>query len=72
MEKQIDNSTATTCDECGSEYYTSASKMKNLCPECSCILYGYQNCSHHFEEGRCVKCLWDGSRSEYIKGLMNE
>ena len=38
-----------------------------LCPECAHILYGYQNCPHHFQNGRCVNCYWDGSKSEYIK-----
>jgi len=55
------------CDECGSEYYQDTSKMSNLCPECSSILYGYDNCVHKFEDGRCVKCFWDGSISDYIK-----
>ena len=56
-----------TCDECGSKFYASASKMQSLCPECASILYGYENCDHVFENGRCVKCFWDGSRSEYVR-----
>jgi len=55
------------CDECGSIYLKSASKMKCLCPECSHILYGYENCKHEFINGRCSKCLWDGSSSKYIR-----
>lgn len=55
------------CGECGSEYYKNTSKMANLCPECSNFLYGYDNCTHRFENGRCVKCCWDGSVSEYAK-----
>ena len=60
------------CDECKSEYYPNASKMKNLCPECSHILYGYKNCDHKFSNGRCTKCFWDGSISEHIKKLRNK
>jgi predicted RNA-binding Zn-ribbon protein involved in translation (DUF1610 family) len=60
------------CDECGSEYYKSTSKMTNLCPECSHFLYGYINCDHNFERGRCLKCFWDGSVSDYIKHLKKE
>ena len=33
--------------------YTS-SQMMGLCPECAHILYGYPNCDHHFQDGRCV------------------
>jgi len=57
------------CDECGSEYYKAASKMASLCPECSHFLYGYENCRHNFESGRCLKCFWDGSVSDYIEYL---
>lgn len=53
------------CIECGSEFLRAASKMKELCPECAHILYGYENCAHVFENGRCAKCLWDGSRSPF-------
>ena len=60
-----------TCDECKSEYYPHTSKMNNLCPECSYILCGYDNCVHEFINERCIKCFWDGSRSEYIKSLIN-
>ena len=59
------------CDECGSEYFASKSKMASLCPECAHVLYGYENCDHVFENGKCALCLWDGSVSEYIKGLKN-
>lgn len=55
------------CEECGSEFLKSSSKMKALCPECSHRIYGYPNCSHVFENGRCIYCHWDGSRSGYIK-----
>ncbi len=61
-----------TCGECGSEYLKSESKMMGLCPECSHILYGYENCHHRFENGRCIFCFWDGSRSEYIESLIAE
>lgn len=54
------------CDECESAYCQSASQMTNLCPECSHTLYGYDNCKHQFENGRCLKCFWNGNRSDYI------
>ena len=57
------------CDECGSEYVLEKSKMKSLCPNCAHMIYGYENCKHIFEQGRCVKCLWNGNKSEYIKWL---
>lgn len=59
----------TICDECGSEYLKSSSKMDSLCPECAHILYGYPNCEHVFEDGRCIHCYWNGKSSAYIKGL---
>ena len=62
MEKEI-----SKCNECGSEYYSGSSLMKNLCPECAHALYGYPNCSHVFENGRCVLCYWDGSEDSDIK-----
>lgn len=59
-----------TCCECESEFLTAASKMKELCPECASVIYGYENCNHIFKDGKCVKCLWNGNRSEYIKSLI--
>ncbi len=59
------------CEECGSRFLASASKMDRLCPECASVLYGYENCSHVFQNGRCVHCLWDGSRSKYIQSLID-
>jgi predicted RNA-binding Zn-ribbon protein involved in translation (DUF1610 family) len=59
------------CDECGSEYLKSRSMMMALCPECSHILYGYENCNHKFKDGRCLFCFWDGSRSKFIKSLID-
>ena len=55
------------CSECKSEFYTATSEMKNLCPECAHYLYNYKNCDHQFENGRCVKCFWNGNHSNYIK-----
>ena len=60
------------CDECGSEYLASTSKMASLCPECAHVLYGYENCNHVFKDGKCTLCLWDGSRSEYIRSLKQD
>ena len=57
------------CDECGSEFLKSASKMMQLCPECAHILYGYPKCNHIFENGKCMFCFWDGKQSEYIRAL---
>lgn len=67
MEDQLRN--ITSCDECNSDYYTDISQMTNLCPECSYILYGCQNCNHNFENGRCRKCFWNGNTSDYIQNL---
>ena len=57
------------CDECGSLFFKGSSQMMGLCPECAHVLYGYPNCDHHFQDGRCVNCYWDGSKSVYIKKL---
>ena len=48
-------------------FFKGSSQMMGLCPECAHILYGYPNCGHHFQDGRCVNCYWDGSKSAYIK-----
>jgi len=57
------------CDECGSLFFMDSSQMMGLCPECAHILYGYPNCTHRFQNGRCVNCYWDGSKSDYIRHL---
>jgi len=59
-----------SCSECESLYYKDRSAMAALCPECAYLLYGYKICEHQFENGRCLKCFWDGSRSDYIKKLL--
>jgi hypothetical protein len=61
-----------TCDECGSPFFAAASEMDGLCPECAYYLYGYPNCDHDRVNGRCTKCAWDGSRSEYIRWLIRK
>ena len=61
----------SVCDECGSEYQSTRSKMTALCPECSHWLYGYENCEHTMLDGRCNRCFWDGSASKYILSLQN-
>ena len=69
MKKTTKDIEIGTCDECGSKYYLNTSKMVNLCPECSFVLYGYENCNHNFENGRCLKCLWNGSVSNFIRNI---
>lgn len=66
----MDNKEKILCEECKSLYYKTTSVMESLCPECSSILYGYDNCIHIFDNNRCIKCFWDGSKSEYIKKLL--
>jgi predicted RNA-binding Zn-ribbon protein involved in translation (DUF1610 family) len=72
MQDEIINNKIDTCDECGSGYFTDTSLMSNLCPECSHILYGYKNCEHEFENGKCIKCFWNGNVSVYIKKLKDK
>lgn len=60
------------CAECGSQFLKSSSKMKGLCPECAFILYGYENCKHIFKNGKCIKCFWNGNRSDYIKSISDK
>lgn len=55
------------CDECGSDYFADSSRMARLCPECAHRLYGYPRCDHSFADGRCTKCGWDGSGSDYLR-----
>ena len=68
-ERSVNKDEYCICDECGSKFLKSSSKMMTLCPECAHVLYGYPNCAHAFKNGRCIYCHWDGSQSEYIKGL---
>lgn len=60
------------CDECGSLYFLETSQMDALCPECAHLLYGYPACDHAFLAGRCTKCHWDGSVSDYCRKLKRE
>lgn len=64
-----DETELPTCDECGSVFRASSSRMAALCPECSHWLYGYDNCRHRFVDGRCQACLWDGSVSACVRSL---
>ncbi|MGD2134311.1 MAG: hypothetical protein PVI23_16090 [Maricaulaceae bacterium] len=57
----------SVCDECGSGFIRAASPMTGLCAECAHQLYGHSPCAHAFENGRCSKCGWDGSTSDYLK-----
>lgn len=63
----MNNKTIKICDECESQYFAERSKMNNLCPECSHWLYGYENCPHKFENGRCIYCYWNGNSSLFLK-----
>ena len=60
------------CAECESDYYADSSQMMELCPECSHYLYGYPNCAHQMNNGRCVRCFWDGSSTAFIDGIKLE
>jgi hypothetical protein len=61
------------CDECKSLYFADASRMCQLCPECSHVLYGYVNCDHHFGgRRRCIRCYWDRSESKVIRRIKRE
>lgn len=64
-----DDRNIKTCDECKSEFYENSSLMQNLCPECSHIIYYYENCEHVFKNDRCVKCFWNGNSSDYLRNL---
>jgi hypothetical protein len=48
--------------------------MPGLCPECAQWIYGKPNCSHEYVVGvgrrYCRLCGWDGSRSEYVRQLI--
>lgn len=58
-----------SCDERGSDHIAAASHMASLCPECAHWLYGYPPCDHEFVRGRCARCGWDGSVSDYVRTL---
>ncbi|TPI20270.1 hypothetical protein FJW08_31990 [Mesorhizobium sp. B3-2-1] len=60
------------CDECRSKYRASSSKMAYLCPECSHLVYGYENCPHEFDGSRCKICGWNDRRSRYIRSLLSD
>lgn len=55
------------CIECESGYYKDTSEMMDLCADCAHKLYGYPNCEHEFENGKCIKCAWSGQSSKYLK-----
>lgn len=60
------------CSECESPFFAKASPMAGLCMECAAVIYGYENCAHYFQDGRCLHCGWDGSRSDYVTSLTKE
>jgi hypothetical protein len=61
-----------SCIECQSSFFVDSSYMAGMCPECSHHLYGYDNCSHNIKDGRCVRCHWDETVSDYISNLKNK
>lgn len=65
----IEEKELAVCDECGSLFFRDYSQIMRLCPECAHILYGYPNCYHHFQNGQCANCYWDGYKNDYIKHL---
>jgi hypothetical protein len=67
VERHSSGKPLVRCCECGSLFFKGLSRMSELCPECAHRLYGYDNCSHVMSEGRCVKCYWDGSISDFLK-----
>lgn len=54
------------CDECGSLFLGSTTKMAGLCAECAHRLYGYPACNHAFADGSCASCGWDGGVSAFL------
>lgn len=68
----IEHPELETCDECGSAFVPAASRMASLCPECAHWLYGYPNCTHDMQAGRCAHCGWDGSHSVYVENIKAE
>ncbi len=63
------NQNVKTCDECESLFLFKASVMSELCPECSHLIYSYENCQHVFANDRCSKFYWDGSASDFSKKI---
>ncbi len=61
------NQETKICVECESKYIINSSKMTELCPNCAHELYGYPNCKHEFKDRKCIKCGWNGKRSEFLK-----
>jgi hypothetical protein len=57
------------CQECQSQYFSKTSRMIDFCPDCAHYLYDLENCDHIFENGRCVKCYWNGKTSDFIEQL---
>ena len=55
---EIQKKEFAVCNECGSLFFKGSSQMMALCPECAHILYGYPNCPHHFQNGRCGESSW--------------
>ncbi len=50
-------------------FVAKTSQMRNLCAECSSILYGYQNSEHIFIDQNCDKCKWNGNTNEYVRSV---
>ena len=65
------NKNVKVCDECGSEYLASTSKMASLCPECTHVLYGYENCDHVFKDGKLFAITEAMSEAEAVSLAKN-
>ena len=59
------------CDECGSLFFKGSSQMMGLCPECAHVLYGYPNCDHHFQDGRCGTAIGTAQRASTSRNKIN-
>lgn len=64
------NELDAACDECGSRFISDTSIYRAVCAECAHHIYGWPQCAHQVDEGRCRVCGWDGSRSKYVAGLI--
>ena len=72
LHEDVAHRKVSKCEECGSYYFRDLSCLTDLCLECAHVIYGYEQCTHSFVDGRCSRCYWDGSTSKYIKRLKSK